>query len=76
MALPLDIMSKVEGVVGAETFAATHPDSNRKLAKDLEKLKRCDARFRYAFFYAPNFPFGRMQKLERETGIEVHCIEI
>lgn len=76
MAMELDIMSNVPGLVGAETFAATHPDSNRKLAKDLAKLQQSQARFRYAFFYAPNFPFGRMEKLERQTGIEVHCIEI
>lgn len=38
MSLPLDIMSVKPSFVGAETFAATHPDSNRKLTKDLTNL--------------------------------------
>ncbi len=33
--LPLDIMSVVDGLVGAETFAAVHPRNNNKLDIDL-----------------------------------------
>jgi hypothetical protein len=76
MALPLDIMSVEPDLVGAETFAATHPDSNRKLLKDLKKLRSARAKFRYAFFYSPGFAPGRLERLERETGIEVHCVDI
>ena len=76
MALPFDIMSVQTGLVNAETFAATHPGSNRKLINDLAKLGASTARFRYAFFYAPNFPAGRVQKLESVTGVEVHCVDI
>lgn len=76
MALPFDIMSVEPDVVDAETFAATHPGSNRKLAKDLAKLSASSARFRYAFFYAPNFRAGRVDKLEAVTGVEVHCVDI
>lgn len=76
MALPLDIMSIEEDFVSAETFAATHPGSNRKLVKDLAKLRSSKARYRYAFFYAPSFPAGRTEKLERDAGVEVHCINI
>lgn len=76
MALPFDIMSVKPGVVDAETFAATHPDSNRKLIKDLAKLGGSTARHRYAFFYAPAFPAGRVERLERATGVEVHCVDI
>jgi hypothetical protein len=75
-ALPLDIMSVVPDLVGAETFAAVHPKNNRKLAGDLQKLKMFPHRFRYAFFFAPGFPHGRVEHLEREEGIEVHCVEI
>jgi hypothetical protein len=74
-ALPLDIMSVEPGVVGAETFAAVRPDNNRKLVSDLRKLEGARARYRYAFFYAPGFPVGRIERLERlTTGVEVHCV--
>ncbi len=32
---PLDLMSEVGGLVGAEIFSAVDPRNNRKLAKDL-----------------------------------------
>jgi hypothetical protein len=35
---PLDIMSEVDGLVGAETFATVDPHNNNKLARDLAKL--------------------------------------
>ena len=44
-----DIIS-VDGAVVAETFAATHPDSNRKLQNDVEKLRRVDAKHKYVFY--------------------------
>jgi hypothetical protein len=75
-ALPLDIVSLRTNIVGAETFAAVHPDNNRKLAGDLLKLRDVQYQFRYAFFYAPGFPPGRVERLERYSGVEVHCIGI
>lgn len=47
MALPLDIMSVEEGIVGAETFAAVSPSNNGKLAKDLKKLAGRNEKHRY-----------------------------
>ena len=44
-----DIISSDRAVV-AETFAATHPDSNRKLQKDVEKLRGADAKHKYVFY--------------------------
>ncbi len=76
MALPFDLMSNEPDLIAAETFAATHPDSNKKLAKDLKKLSTSNARYRYAFFFAPSFEAGRLEKLERVTGVEVHCVHI
>jgi hypothetical protein len=75
-ALPLDIMSVKPDLVGAETFAAVHPGNNQKLAGDLLKLRGFQCQFRYAFFYAPGFSPGRIERLERHSGIEVHCIGI
>lgn len=43
----LDIMSGVDGLVGAETFAAVDPNNNKKLAFDLNKLSGRSERFRY-----------------------------
>ena len=40
----------MDGAVVAETFAATHPDSNRKLQNDVEKLRRVDAKHKYVFY--------------------------
>lgn len=74
--LPLDIMSVEPNLVGAETFAAVHPGNNCKLAKDIMKLQEFQYRFRYVFFYSPDFPPGRVERLERYPGIEVHCIDI
>lgn len=47
MATPLDIMSLRAGVVGAEVFAAVHPNNNRKLRSDLEKLAARQEKHRY-----------------------------
>ena len=53
-ALELDIMSEVEGLVGAETFATVHPRNNRKLEADLAKLASRPELHRYVFFLSPN----------------------
>jgi len=37
----------------AETFAATTPESNRKLNKDVEKVKKSKAVHKYVFYYSP-----------------------
>jgi hypothetical protein len=55
-ALPLDIMSEAEGLVGAETFAAVSPRNNDKLQKDLAKLQGRLETHRYVFFLSPLFP--------------------
>jgi hypothetical protein len=44
-----DICSQ-DGCVIAETFAATHPDSNRKIAKDIAKAKRASASRKFVFY--------------------------
>ncbi len=74
MSQPLDIMSEVEGLVGAETFAAVTPGNNGKLAADLAKLATRPERHRYVFFASPRFPgLLRRPGLERD-GIEVWSV--
>lgn len=50
-----DIMSVVEGFVGAETFAAVTPRNNGKLDADLLKLSARQEKHRYVFFMSPLF---------------------
>jgi hypothetical protein len=47
-----DICSQ-DGCVIAETFAATHPDSNRKLAKDIAKVQRAPGLLKFVFYLSP-----------------------
>jgi hypothetical protein len=39
----------------AEVFAAVDPTNNRKLAKDLAKVRNSGASHKYVFFYAPGY---------------------
>jgi hypothetical protein len=75
-AQPLDVMSEVEGLVGAETFAAVDPRNNRKLAKDLIKLADRAELHRYVFFASPLFPgTTRLPQLERD-GVQVWSVDV
>lgn len=48
-----DIASS-DGAIAGEVFAATHPDSNDKLRKDLDKVGLSAADHKYVFFLSPN----------------------
>jgi len=76
----LDIMSIKKGLVGAETFAATSPDSNSKIKKDIKKMKEKGTlyQYRYVFFTSPTHPHTERQtKLEKDCpGVEVWSLEI
>lgn len=76
-AQPLDVMSVQDSLVGAEAFAAVHPDNNRKLNKDLAKLKRHpEVVNRYVFFISPAFPeTGPRRELQR-CGDEIQVWSI
>jgi hypothetical protein len=76
-------MSIEKGLVGAETFAATSPESNQKIWKDLNKLKekKIDYRNRYVFFASPKYRTTERQgkyenKHEGYQGIEVWSVAI
>lgn len=74
MSLPLDIMSVAPGLVGAETFAATHPRSNDKLNKDLRKPADATETHRYVFMMCSGFAAGRYPQLDK-AGVQVWAVE-
>ena len=67
-----DLESMPPGRIAAEAFAATSPNSNQKLKKDLDRLKLIPTvPHRYIFLSCPKFGDGRQEVLERVAGIEV-----
>jgi hypothetical protein len=46
-------IESTDKLVCAETFAATHPDSNDKLRNDLARLRASSATHRYVFYLSP-----------------------
>ena len=69
-------MSEVEGLVGAETFAAVDPRNNRKLAKDLIKLAGRTEQHRYVFFASPLFPGTTRQPQLERGGVHVWSVDV
>ena len=45
-----------DGLVVAEVFAATNPNSNRKLKKDMAKVRRSSAPKKFVFYYCVEYP--------------------
>lgn len=75
-AIPLDIMSETDGLVGAETFATVDPKNNGKLDQDLDKLAARTEKHRYVFFMSPRYP-GLMQREELErNGVKVWSVDV
>lgn len=74
--LALDIMSEVEGLVGAETFAAVTPRNNGKLAGDLAKLAARPETHRYVFFMSPLFPSNERRPQFEKNGVQVWSVDI
>ena len=73
---PLDIMSEVAGLVGAETFAAVHPRNNRKLDHDLTKLAGRSETHRYVFFMSPHCPGNERQPQFERNGVQVWSVDV
>jgi hypothetical protein len=70
-----DIESVVEGLVAAEVFCATHPNSNQKLKREIDRLAPDRSTHRYVFFASPLFSAGRHHELERAgTEVQVYAI--
>jgi hypothetical protein len=71
-----DIESVENGLVAAEVFSATHPNSNQKLRKEKDRLATDASKYRYVFFASPCFSAGRHKELETpETGVHVYATE-
>jgi hypothetical protein len=70
-ARPLDIMSVVENMVGAETCAVVDPRNNRKIESDVAKLDARTEAHRYVFFMCPKFP-----RNERHSNFERNSVQV
>ncbi len=68
-----DIEASSNGGLAAEVFAAVNTSNNRKLAKDIVKVKKTSATHKYVFFMCPGYPPGRQHKLEQE-GVQVWSV--
>lgn len=69
-----DIESLESPGLAAEVFAAVNTSNNRKLAKDIVKVGKCAAAFRYVFFMCPGYAQGRQAQLEPGTGVQVWSV--
>jgi len=54
-----DLESKEFGGIAAEVFAATKPNSNDKLRKDIKKVQGTEAQHKYVFFNCPFIEAGK-----------------
>jgi hypothetical protein len=64
-----DIESECGGIA-AEIFAATSPSSNGKLNKDIQKVSKTDAQYKYVFFLCPNVEPGEYS-IPRVTEVRI-----
>jgi len=70
-----DIESVNSGLVTAEVFCATQPNSNQKLNKEIDRMAEDKAKHRYVFFASPSYRPGRHPGLEK-PGIEVQVFAV
>lgn len=71
-----DIESVEPGLVAAEVFSATHPNSNNKLRKEIARLASDTSLHRYVFFASPKWVPGRHERLEVPgIGVQVYATE-
>lgn len=70
----LDIESEKLGYIGAETFSAATPQSNRKIYKDLDKMSKRSETHRYIFFSSPKYPETSRQITLESDGAQVWSV--
>jgi hypothetical protein len=73
---PFDLMHLGDIEIVAEVFAATSPNSNQKLSKDLNKLSKSAFAHRYVMFVSPKFPSTFRQYGLEKFGIEVWSLAL
>ena len=71
-----DIESFDAGTLAAEVFCATHPQSNRKLQKEIARMSNDPAKHRYVFFYSPAHSGGRVPVLETHDHVHVYAVTL
>lgn len=72
----LDIESLKPNYIGAETFSAATPKSNRKIHKDLDKLANRTELHRYVFFSSPKHPETQRQLDLEKNGVHVWSVNL
>lgn len=72
--MPCSDIESVCGQLAAEVFASVTPTNNQKLRKDIVKVSKTDAAFKYAFFMCPGFKLGRQAKFE-SNGVLVWALK-
>lgn len=71
-----DIESDYGGGISAEVFAAVTPGNNNKLMKDIEKVSKSQAAYKYVFFMCPDCDEGPYLKCKAPKGIKVWSLGI
>ena len=70
-----DIESSYSGGIAAEVFAATNPNSNRKLNNDIAKVQEVSASHKYVFFMCPNIDIGNYDS-NNAQGVKIWSLGI
>ena len=60
--------------LSCEAFAAVDPDNNRKLSKDISRVRDSAADLKYVFFYAPTHN-TRIGLLREDRGVKIHVVD-
>lgn len=68
-----DIESQ-NGRIAAEVFAAVNTSNNRKLVKDIEKVRATSAYAKYVFFMCPGISQGRQLTLEKGSDVKIWSV--
>lgn len=64
-----------DGTVAAETFASVDPRNNRKLAADVEKVKRTNATYKYVFYFSPKNEASEPAAWPLAEGVRIVSLE-
>jgi hypothetical protein len=73
-----DLQSVSPNLFAANAFAATHPQTDSRLANDIKRLATAPGvRHRFVFFHSPTIQAGRCERLEpAHSGVEVWSLDL